>query len=77
VLEPRPIQLDGAFTYQQAAISAVLRALAQSHGSDFAADFVRDHRAAILTATRRHLCGRDVRAVASEALRLGLTHKGT
>ncbi len=75
--EPRLIELDGAFTYQQAAISAVLRALAQSHGVDFAADFVRDHRAAILIATRRHLCGRDERAVASEALRLGLAYKGT
>ena len=77
MLEPRLIQLDDAFTYQQAAISAVLRALAQSHGVDFAADFVRDHRAAILIATRRHLCGRDERAAASEALRLGLAYKGT
>ena len=77
MLEPRLIQLDDTFTYQQTAISAVLRALAQSHGVDFAADFVRDHRAAILIATRRHLCGRDERAVASEALRLGLAYKGT
>lgn len=76
MLEHRLIQLDSAFTYQQAAISAVLRALAQSHGVDFAADFVRDHRAAILIATRRHLCGRDERAVAGEALRLGLAYKG-
>lgn len=76
MLAPRHIQLDSAFTYQQAAISAVLRALAQSHGADFAADFVRDHRAAILIATRRRLCGRDARAVASEAFRLGLAYKG-
>lgn len=77
MLAPRFIQLDGAFTYQQAAISAVLRALAQSHGADFAADFVHDHRAAILMATRRRLCGCDARVVASEALRLGLAYKGT
>lgn len=77
MVEPRLIHLDSAFTYNQAAISAVLRALAQSHGVDFAADFVRDHRAAILSVTRRHLCGRDERAIASEALRLGLAYKGT
>ena len=76
MLEPRLIQLDAAFKYQQAAISAVLRALAQSHGVDFAADFVRDHREAILIATRRHLCGRDERVVADEALRLGLAYEG-
>ena len=77
MLAPRLIQLDGAFAYQKAAISAVLRALAHSHGTGFAADFVSDHRAAILTATRRHLCGRDARTIASEALRLGLSYKGT
>jgi len=77
VPEPRLIELDGAFTYQQAAISAVLRALAQSHGVDFAADFVREHRASILIVTRRHMCGRDERAVGGEALRLGLAYKGT
>lgn len=77
MLAPRCIQLDVAFTYQQAVISAVLRVLAQSHGPDFAADFVRDHRAAILIATRRRLCGRDARVVASDALRLGLAYKGT
>lgn len=76
MLAPRLIQLDGAFTYQQAAISAVLRALSQSHGDDFAADFVHDHREAILVATRRRLCGFDARAVASETLRLGLAYKG-
>jgi hypothetical protein len=54
----------------------VLRALAQSHGANFAADFVRDHRAAILIATHRRLCGRDARAVASEAVRLSLAYKG-
>jgi len=77
VLEPRLIQLDGEFTYQQVAISAVLRALAQSHGVDFAAEFVRDHRAAILIATRRHICGRDQRAVVGETLRLRLAYKDT
>lgn len=77
MLEPRPIQLDGALTYQEAEISATLRARAQSHGVEFVADFVRDHRAAILIAKRRHRCGRAVRTGASGALRLGLAYKGT
>ncbi len=73
----RLIQLDSIYTYQQAAISAVLRALAQSHGAEFAADFVRDHRTAILSVTRRHVCGRDSHAVVDEARRLSLAYKGT
>ena len=73
---PRLIQLDATFKYQQAAISAVLRALAESHGVDFAVDFVRDHRAVILSVARRRLCGRDFLVVASEALRLHVAYTG-
>lgn len=73
---PQPIQLDVAFVYQRAVISAVLRALIQTHGVDFATDFVREHKATILVVTKRRLCGRDMRAVASEALRLGFAYNG-
>jgi hypothetical protein len=69
---PRHIQLDAAFTYQQAAISAVHRAFAQSHGDDFATDFVHQYRVAILTAAKKRLCGSSMCAVATEASRLSL-----
>lgn len=71
---PQPIQLDVAFIYQRAVILAVSRALMQTHGADFAAHFVREHHATILIASRRRLCGRDVRTVASEALRLSFSY---
>lgn len=73
---PRLIQLDCAFVYQQAAISAVLRALAQTHGADFSADFVREHRAAILAATRTRLRDRDAYTVMGEAMNLSLAYMG-
>ena len=73
---PQPIQLDVTFIYQRAVISAVRRALMQTHGADFATHFVREHQTAILIASRRRLCGRDMRTVESEALRLSFAYNG-
>lgn len=73
---PQPIQLDVTFIYQRAVISAVLRALMETHSADFAAHFLREHQTTILIASRRRLCGRDMRAVESEALRLSFAYNG-
>ena len=72
---PRPIQLDVVFTYQRAAILAIHRALAQSHGDDFATGFVREHQEGIRAAAIRRVCGRSTRDVANEASRLSLAYK--
>lgn len=68
---PRCIQLDLAFTYQKAAISAVRGALRQTHGADFAAAFVREHRHAILVAALWHVIGHSKRPIDGEATGLG------
>lgn len=56
--------------YQRVALAAVRHALAQSHGSSFAAEFVRQHRLAIYKAARRRVCGRSEDFTLRDALRL-------
>jgi hypothetical protein len=63
---PHPTQLDIAFTYHQAVISTVRCALRQSHGVDFAAGFVDEHRDAILVAALWRVCGYNARVAAGE-----------
>lgn len=67
---PQHTQLGSDVAYQEAAISAVLRAFKQTHGIDFASAFVREHQVAILNAINTHLCGRAASVAASETLRL-------
>lgn len=56
--------------YQRAALTAVRHALTQSHGSSFAAEFVRQHRLAIYRAARTSVCGRSEDFTLREAQRL-------
>lgn len=64
-----PIVIDAA-PFQRAALAAVRHALTQSHGSSFAAEFVRQHRLAIYRAARTRVCGRSEDFTLREAQRL-------
>lgn len=66
---PTPIIIDST-PYQRVALAAVRHALTQSHGSSFAAEFVREHRLAIYKSARRRVCGRSEDFTLREALRL-------
>lgn len=52
-----PIQLDAAFTYQQAALAETHRALSQAHGVAFANFFIAEYREYVLRAARTRMCG--------------------
>jgi hypothetical protein len=66
----KPIQLDAAFSFQQAAVHAVSTALATTHGDDFAAAFIAEHLQDILRAARTRLCGSSEAAAKADADRL-------
>lgn len=66
---PRPI-LNDLSPYQREAVSAVKRALTESHGSAFALEFIRLHRSAIYSAARTRVCGRSEDYIARETQRL-------
>lgn len=53
-----PIQLDAAFTYQQAALAATYRTLCQTHGEAFAAYFFDEFKDQVIQAAKTRLCGR-------------------
>lgn len=65
-----PIQLDAAFAYQQAAVSATYLSLRQTHGDAFAAHFIDERKDEVLQAAKTRLCGLCEAAVWSETLRL-------
>lgn len=66
------VQLNTAYSYQQATIQVIHTALATTHGDAFAAAFVAEHRQDILRVARRRLCG------SSElALNVGVTRPST
>lgn len=64
-----PIIID-TNSYQRAALIAVRHALTQSHGSSFAAEFVRQHRLAIYSAARIQVCGRSDAFILQDGQRL-------
>lgn len=64
---PNPVD---ATTYRRAALAAVQHALAQSHGSNFAEEFVRDHHLAICRAARVSISGRSEVFILQEVQRL-------
>jgi hypothetical protein len=72
----QPIQLDAAFGFQRAAVHAVRTALATTHGDDFAAAFIAEHRQEILRAARTRLCGSSEAAVKADADRLASAYRG-
>jgi hypothetical protein len=51
------IQLDAAFAYQQAALTATYRELRQTHGEAFAAHFMDECKDQVLQAAKTRLCG--------------------
>lgn len=59
-LQMLDIKLDLSPTYRQAAIAAIRRRLAESHGSEFAEAFICEHQDAVTRAIVNFLCGRDV-----------------
>lgn len=65
-----PIQLDAAFSYQQAALAATHRELRQTHGEAFAAYFIDERKEQVLQAAKTRLCGLCEAAVQSETVRL-------
>lgn len=71
------IQLDIAYNYHHAAVLAVQRCLAQTHGSQFADAFVKEHNAAILQIVRTRLCGRTEHALGIDITLLRAAYHNT
>lgn len=67
---PLSIQLDPVFSYQQAALAETYRALCQTHGDTFAANFVDECKAQVLMAARTRMCGRSETWLLQETARL-------
>lgn len=67
---PLPIQLDPVFSYQQAALAETYRALCQTHGETFVANFVDECKAQVLIAARTRMCARSETWLLQETTRL-------
>ena len=72
----KTIQLDAAIVYQEASRRAVLRALTETHGVDFAAAFLCEHHQAIAKAIRTRLCGHSEEGILRHADTLDRAYRG-
>lgn len=64
------IQLDAAFIYQRAAVTATYRELRRTHGEAFAAHFIDEFQDHVLQAAKTRLCGLSEAAVLDGSHRL-------
>jgi hypothetical protein len=65
-----PIQLDPAFSYQQAALLRTYRTLRETHGEAFAAHFLDEYKDQVLLAAKSRMCGRSEADLLQEIARL-------
>jgi hypothetical protein len=65
-----PIFLDAAFSFQQAVLAEIYRALCHSHGEAFATYFMDECRDSVMQAARTRMCGQSEAGLLREAARL-------
>jgi hypothetical protein len=66
----RPIELDQTHSYQRVSMSAVYRALCETHGETFAEYFIDEYKSEVQSAARTRLCGNNEAWLLEEITRL-------